>query len=297
MDALSSDEVSGGGPASLKVMRLHRPGRCACGVELSAGDRAAWDRVARTVWCLGCVQARRARSDACAPSGHTGESEQLDRGVAGGSADDEFARRHQRREEQIRQAHPRLGGLILALSDDPQSTTAWQSGAIGERRLAGKLADLGDHVVALHDRRVPGSRANIDHVVIGAAGVYVIDAKRYRDAVVKIRLTGGLIRPAREQLLVSGRDKTALVTGMRWQVDAVRTALHGSEFENVPCVAVLCFIDAELPLFSKLEIGGVRITGLRAMAKLVATPGPVDPVRRGRLARHLAAKLPAKITS
>lgn len=55
-----------------------------------------------------------------------------DAGLAGGSAKAEHQRRVARREQRIRQAHPRLGGLILALSDDPQSTRAWASGAVGE---------------------------------------------------------------------------------------------------------------------------------------------------------------------
>jgi len=34
-------------------------------------------------------------------------------------------------------------------------------------------------VVVLHDRAIPGSRANIDHIGIGPTGVWVIDTKRY----------------------------------------------------------------------------------------------------------------------
>jgi Nuclease-related domain len=40
------------------------------------------------------------------------------------------------------------------------------------------MADVAE-IHALHDRRVSGSRANIDLFVIGPAGVFVIDAKRY----------------------------------------------------------------------------------------------------------------------
>ncbi len=35
----------------------------------------------------------------------------------------------------------------------------------------------------LHDRRIPGSRANIDHIAIATSGVWVIDAKRYKGKV------------------------------------------------------------------------------------------------------------------
>ncbi|WP_249934607.1 nuclease-related domain-containing protein [Microbacterium ulmi] len=31
----------------------------------------------------------------------------------------------------------------------------------------------------MHDRRIRGTRANIDHIVIGPPGVWVIDAKRW----------------------------------------------------------------------------------------------------------------------
>ncbi|MEO6500512.1 MAG: nuclease-related domain-containing protein [Jatrophihabitantaceae bacterium] len=219
----------------------------------------------------------------------------IELGVAGGSAQHEFARRHAQREDRIRTAHPKLGGLILALSDDPQSTTAWKSGAVGERKLGEKLAGLGETIIALHDRRVPKSRANLDHVVIGPAGVYVIDAKRHKNAKITVRRSGGILKPARTQLMVSGRDKTKLVEAMAWQVAAVRAALAASpEFADAAVIAALCFIDAEFPFFGTIEIGEVRVRGLGGTAKLVSAAGPFDAAARDRLARRLATQLPAK---
>jgi hypothetical protein len=185
--------------------------------------------------------------------------------------------------------------VILALSDDPQTTRAWQAGAAGERRLAEKLADLGDLVVALHDRRAPRSQANIDHIVIGPAGIYVIDAKHYKNAKVAVRRTGGLFSPARQQLMVSGRDKSKLAEAMDWQVAAVRSALATSpEFAEVAITPALCFIGAEFPFFGTIEIGDVRVRGLGGTAKLVADVGTLDASARARLARHVAQKLPAR---
>jgi len=37
----------------------------------------------------------------------------------------------------------------------------------------------GEGLYFLHDRRIPPTRANIDHIVIAPTGVYVIDAKNY----------------------------------------------------------------------------------------------------------------------
>ena len=58
---------------------------------------------------------------------------------------------------------------------------AWRRGAAGERRTARLLDPLERQGWAvLHDLAVPGSRANLDHLVIGPGGVFVIDSKQYR---------------------------------------------------------------------------------------------------------------------
>jgi Nuclease-related domain len=285
------------GPATaLKIMTLRRDDRCACGAEIAAGERAGWNRSTRTVVCLPCASADAVPAQG-PPRPATPESTAIDLGQAGASAQAEFARRHDKREAGIRTAHPRIGGLILALTDDPQSTRAWASGAAGEARFAAAMAELGDAVIALHDRRVPRSRANIDHIVIGPSGIFVVDAKRYKDASINVRRTGGLFSQVREQLMVGGRDKTKLVEAMTWQVDAVRTALSGApEFADVPVIAALCFIDGQFPLFGTLQMSGVEIKGLRGIAKLVTRDGPLDAAARERVAQHFADQLPAKAT-
>src|SRR5690606_18543542 len=54
----------------------------------------------------------------------------------------------------------------------------WRKGAEGERVVGRMLDDLVVcGVRAVHDRRVPASLANIDHIAISSTGVYVIDAK------------------------------------------------------------------------------------------------------------------------
>jgi Nuclease-related domain len=61
-----------------------------------------------------------------------------------------------------------------------QPTRAWADGARGERATAHRLRRLERHgYVVLHDLQVPGSHANLDHLAIGPAGVFVIDSKRY----------------------------------------------------------------------------------------------------------------------
>jgi hypothetical protein len=71
-------------------------------------------------------------------------------------------------------------GWALRFRPSPDAV-AWRRGAAGERRTAQLLGPLERHGWAvLHDLAVPHSQANIDHLVIGPGGVFVIDSKQYR---------------------------------------------------------------------------------------------------------------------
>jgi hypothetical protein len=132
----------------------------------------------------------------------------------------------------------------MAVSDEPQSTTAWATGAAGEERLGRGLDGVASETVRLlHDRRIPKTSTNIDHLAVTATGVYVVDAKRYRGRP-RLKVDGGLLQPRVERLLVGSRDCTRLVDGMLKQVNVVRRLLDN----DVPVHAVLCFIDADWPL-------------------------------------------------
>ncbi len=164
---------------------------------------------------------------------------------------------------------------------------------MGEERVGARLEALtAEGVLVLHDRRIPGGRANIDHLAVGPRGVFVIDSKRYVNARVEVRRSGGLWRPVTERLIVAGREKTPLVTGLARQVSAVQQALQDlPELDGVPVQPVLAFVDARLHLLGKLEIAGVLIRGPRGTAKLARQPGPLTPGQRHRLHQHLALRL------
>src|SRR5215218_2579697 len=71
-------------------------------------------------------------------------------------------------------------GWLLRFRTSPD-TVAWRRGAAGEWRTARLLAPLERQGWAvLHDLAIPGSTANIDHLVIGPGGVFVIDSKQNR---------------------------------------------------------------------------------------------------------------------
>ena len=70
------------------------------------------------------------------------------------------------------------GALVARPRPDPQR---WLRGAAGERATASLLEGLpARRWAVMHDLAIPGSRANIDHLVIGPTGVWVVDTKATR---------------------------------------------------------------------------------------------------------------------
>ncbi len=183
--------------------------------------------------------------------------------AAGTSAQREYERRKANDEAKLRAKWGKLGGIAVALSDEKQSTRAWSSGAAGEAAVGARLDGLASESIrVLHDRRIPRSKANIDHIVVTPGGVWVIDTKRYVGPAPQKRVEGGIIRPRVELLTVKGRDKTALVDGVLNQVEHVRRVVG-----DVPVFGVLCFVDADWGFFpDAFEVNGVRVVWPKKLA-------------------------------
>jgi hypothetical protein len=216
-------------------------------------------------------------------------------GLPGGGARAEHARRVERRETRVRTRHPRLGGLILALTDDPRSTQAWAVGAHGEEAFGAVLSgDAGPGLKVLHDRKRKGSDANIDHLAVTTRGVWVLDTKRWSG---RIETRGGGLLSRREpDLYVGGRDRTNHVLAVRSQVEAVREALCTWRSADVdlppPDVhGALVFVDGDFGWFaSPTEVRGIAVTwGKQVRSRLREE---VDgPYPAGEIAKHLASAL------
>ncbi|WP_028636915.1 nuclease-related domain-containing protein [Nocardioides sp. URHA0032] len=254
--------------ADEKQMKLRYAGVCRrCGAELTARTEAIYERSTKTVRCLDCSPAEPAPLDELVES-----PEPIDIGTPGASARREYERRQAKRETRVREKHPKLGGLILALSDDPQSTMVWDQGANGEETLGQGLNKLAsDTLRVLHDRRIPGTRANIDHIAVTPTGIYVIDAKKYKGRP-SLKVEGGILRPRVEKLLVGTRDQTKLVDGVLKQVDVVR-AIIGND---IPVTGVLCFIEADWPLVGgAFSTRGVEVLWPKKLYPRLTTDGSI----------------------
>jgi hypothetical protein len=275
--------------ADAKRMRLRYAGVCRiCSAELPARTEAIYERSSKTVRCLkhDGVDLDSSPRPTARP---TAIAEPVDPGVPGASARREFERRRTAREDRIRSKHPKLGGLILAVGDTPQPTTAWHSGAIGEERLGARLNELaGESLRVLHDRRIPKSGANIDHLAIAPTGVFVIDAKRYKGRP-HLKVEGGILRPRVERLMVGKRDRSSLVDGVLKQVQVVRDIVG----TNVPVVGVLCFVEADWPLVGgSFSTRGVDVLWPKKLYQALSAGGPLDAEAMGEVQPALAVALP-----
>ena len=250
---------------------------------MPAGTRAWWDGAARAVTCAACREAT------TEPSVVEAKRPELDRGQAGASAAREYERRKRNREARTRKAHPRIGGLLLALRGTPQHETAFHSGELGEQAVAASLEQrtADGPAIILNDRRMPGGRGNIDHLAIAPIGVFVIDAKNIKG---KVRVAKPLFGAAK--LRVSGRDRTKLIDGLDRQVSVVRQVLEASGHADVPVQGALCFTTADLPLLGTPKMRGHLLLYRKALAKRLNASGPLQPDAIEALARILAAGLP-----
>ena len=142
----------------------------------------------------------------------------------------------------------------------------------------------------LHDRRIPNSRANLDHLVVCPTGVLVVDAKRYAGRRPTRKVEGGFFVPRRERLLVGGRDSSSLVEGLKRQIAVVSGAVTGDALEPVRVRGFLCFVDADWPIFGgDFTIDGVEVLWAKRLLGIAAAAGPLTDADVDRVARRLAA--------
>lgn len=126
-----------------------------------------------------------------------------------------------------------------------QSTEAWRVGAQGERLTGRALDKLPSSYRVLHDLEMPGSKANIDHVVVGPTGVFTVETKNYKNAVT---IKGGRAYSA-------GRTLDRVVQQARRQAAAVH------ERTGATVTPIVCVHGAGVRLdglFQKPVVQGVR---------------------------------------
>ena len=150
---------------------------------------------------------------------------------------------------------------------------SWKKGAIGEEYAGVVIESLCTEYgfKFLHDRKIPRSSANIDHILITNRGVFVIDTKNY-EGTVRVRESGGLLTPLTQTLFVGNRNQTKLVLGVKKQVELVVNATSQLSFK-VPVFGVLAFYNADWPIFFKpKKVDGILINSKGIEASILELP-------------------------
>jgi len=177
-----------------------------------------------------------------------------------------------------------LAGLLMKTVFVPQGTSAWGVGADGERRTGLALEQLrSEGFVVLHDRLIPGSSANIDHIVIGPPGVAVVETKSY----------GGTIRVYGGDVYIRGHRRTdKTVSAAKRQARVVNQAL-GRELErrHLAVKPILCVHRARLPESGAAPQGVSIVDGFGLVALLRNSPTRLNPAEVGAFAQMLNERL------
>jgi hypothetical protein len=160
-------------------------------------------------------------------------------------------------------------GLIMAaavltmhsiyLHNRPGPVRSWRLGALAERRTARRLATLDPAAFrVLHDRALPGApSANLDHLVIGLTGAYVIASRQWT--------WGVRLWSDRHRLWVGGRPIIHL------QAAAARAS-------QVVAERLTADLDHDVPVFPLVAVHGARV--------------PRSGLRHGGVVFHRARRVP-----
>ena len=233
----------------------------------------------------------------------------LDKGVAGGSALKMAEARKERYEkiqaERKANVQERFGdgfmgkvAWFLTESDGPKDiSVSWAKGAEGERVVGAwldKLEEVG--CIALHDRKIPGSKANIDHILVTPWGLWNVDAKHYRNQ----RIAMGYSLFGKETwLTIGGKRKDKLAETVQWESSHLLKWRDENGFtkETLPISTALCFVNAEWPLLGgdfwiKNKGGQVAVLWPKKLARYVLEPKKAPFVDVEAVARAVAKSFP-----
>jgi hypothetical protein len=130
-----------------------------------------------------------------------------------------------------------------------------------DRRLEGTDA------VALHRVPLPAG-GRIDSLIIGPAGITVVDTSHYGSKVARVSPGG---------LRIGRRDRTDLIYGVLGQVAELREVLADTRYDDVPVEAAIVLSEVEgVPVIESFKHPRILIWGTGWVAMQASRPGPLS---------------------
>jgi hypothetical protein len=167
-------------------------------------------------------------------------------------------------------------------------------GAAGEYLMDMSLHNhLNEGAVILTDRLLPGTKSNIDHIVVAPSGVWIIDTKTWRG---KIEYKSTSRFGMEKRLFVGGKDRTTEVEGIFNYVIPVAQVIGDRSVRIRPA---LVFMDGDWSdaATARLLAGKpyrhltVLISWPKAIWKMINEPGPLDVEAVKRIGERLDVNL------
>lgn len=154
------------------------------------------------------------------------------------------------------------------------STRARDETAQGEAATAAALAGLPAGWTALHDLKWQGRQYdNIDHVVVGPPGIFVIDT----------RVWSGPVSVSRGVLRQDGHDRSSAIRAAIAAASAVSSSASAARFDHVH--GVLCLVGKDVPAE---WVGGVLVCSAAELVEELTSYAEVLP---GGVALVVAAEV------
>jgi len=160
-------------------------------------------------------------------------------------------------------------------------------GAAGESRVHSALQSLPDDYIVFHDFHPRGAdgrpaKWNVDHIVVGPTGVFVLDAKNYAEP-----------RVASAEHSTYSRKNVSQVQRNAAQLKNKLVRWSGGELQRLFVVAAVVYTQDGASL-ERLREGSVRTLPLRLLVNEILThsEASIDQVKAGKVARVLFSQLP-----
>jgi hypothetical protein len=187
-----------------------------------------------------------------------------------------------------------VGGSSALRVYERQKDPNFRKGATGEYLMDQFLhRTLSDGEVILTDRRVPGTNANIDNVVVAPSGVWIIDSKKWSG---RIEYKASTFTGVDMHLFVGGKDRTTEIEKIYRLVIPVAQIVDD---RSVPINPSLVFVEGDWKvsvaarhlLKRPYKHEGVWVSPPRLLAKLIKEQGPLDEEAVTKVGRLLDSRL------
>lgn len=155
---------------------------------------------------------------------------------------------------------------------------SWKKGKLGEKKVANVLKKLGDSYYLLNDVSLSQSGGNIDHIVLGPNGIFVIETKNYSGDVGCKKDDWYLLSySSKKRFLIKRRSIKKPIPSISKQVNKNKTALknfiekriRNTNLKNhqIDVKAIIVFVKPDIEL--KLRKPTVPVLRLSKLPKFI----------------------------